>query len=125
VCAMSVPVLDRQVRVLADVLAALFDRDRELAGELNTAQRRLLGANDQVKAVTAGSAGRELADTIRRAFVTYQHAAEDRRGLGADVGEGVVRLVDAMQAVGFSEQQARNADVRALRNGIYRPGRGA
>ena len=122
---MSLPVLGAQVRVLADVLAALFDRDRELAGVMNAAQRRLLGANDQVRAVTAGSAGRGLADTIRAAFVAYQHAAEDRRGLGADVGEAVVRLVDAMTAAGYSEQQARNADVWALRDGIYRPGRGA
>ena len=119
---MTAPVLGAQVRVLADVLAALFERDRELAGQLHGAQRRLLGANDQVKAVTAGSAGRELADTIRRAFATYQHAAEDRRRVGADVGEAVVRLVDAMTAAGYSEQQARNADVWALRNGIYQEG---
>jgi len=122
---MSAPVLGAEVRVLADVLAALFDRDRELAGKLNDAQHRLLGANDQVKAVTAGSSGRGLADTIRGAFVAYQHAAEDRRGLGADVGEAVVRLVDAMTAAGYSERQARTADVWALRDGIYRPGRGA
>jgi len=118
---MSLPVLGAGVRVLADVLAALFERDRELAGEMNAAQRRLLGANEQVKAVTEGSAGRGLADTVRGAFVAYQHAAEDRRGLGADVGEAVVRLVDAMTAAGYSEQQARTADVWALRDGIYRP----
>ena len=92
---------------------------------MHDAQHRLLGANDQVKAVTAGSSGRGLADTIRGAFVAYQHAAEDRRGLGADVGEAVVRLVDAMTAAGYSERQARTADVWALRDGIYRPGRGA
>lgn len=109
-----------RVRVLADVLAALFERDRELAGELIAAQDRLLGATDQVRAVAAGGAGCELADTVRCAFVDYQRAAEDRRGLGADVGEAVVRLVDAMTAVGYSEQQARNADVWALRDGIYR-----
>ena len=117
-------VLGARVRVLADVLAALFDRDRELAVVMNAAQQRLLGANDQVKAVTAGSSGRELADTIRGAFVAYQHAAEDRRGLGADVGEAVVRLVDAMTAAGYTDQQARNADVWALRDGIYQPVRG-
>jgi len=37
-------VLDGRVRALADVLAALFDHDRELSGEMNAAQRRLLGA---------------------------------------------------------------------------------
>jgi len=115
-------VLGPQVSLLADVLAALFERDRQLAGEMNEAQRRLLGAVEQVKAVTADSAGRDLADTVRRAFVDYQIGAEDRRGLGADVGEAVVRLVDAMTAAGYSEQQARNADVWALRNGVYRAG---
>jgi hypothetical protein len=81
-----------------------------------------LGAADQVKAVTVGSAGRDLADTVRGAFADYQQAAEERRGLGADVGEAVVRLVDAMTAVGFSERQARHADVWALRDGVYRGG---
>jgi hypothetical protein len=115
-------VLGARVRALADVLAALFEHDRRLADEMNVAQRRLLGAAEQVKAVTAGSAGRELADTVRGAFVDYQHVAEDRRGLGADVGEAVVRLVDELIAAGYTEHQARNADVWALRDGIYREG---
>ncbi len=87
---------------------------------MNAAQRRLLAAVEQVKAVTAGSAGRELADAIRGAFVDYQLVAEHRRLRGADVGEAVVRLVDAMTAAGYSEQQARDADVWALRVGVYR-----
>jgi hypothetical protein len=115
-------VLSARVRALAEVLAALFEHDRRLAGDMNAAQRRLLGAAEQVKAVTAGSAGRELADTIRGAFVDYQHVAEDRRELGADVGEAVVRLVDELTAAGYTEQQARAADVWALRDGIYREG---
>jgi len=113
-------VLDARVRALAEVLAALFEHDRRLAGEMAGAQRRLLGAADQVKAVTAGGAGRDLADTVRGAFVDYQNAAEERRGLGPDVGEAVVRLVDAMRLAGFSEEQARRADVWALRDGVYR-----
>jgi hypothetical protein len=112
--------LDARVRVLADVLAALFEHDRQLAGEMAGAQRRLLRAAEQVKAVTAGGAGRELADTIGSAFTDYQNAAEDRRLRGADVGEAVMRLVDAMTAVGFTEDQARRADVWALRDGVYR-----
>jgi hypothetical protein len=112
--------LGPQVPLLADLLAALFERDRGLASDMNVAQRRLLAAAEQVKAVTACSAGRDLADTVRGAFVDYQQAAEDRRMLGADVGEAVVRLVDAMTAAGYSEQQARNADVWALRDGSYR-----
>jgi hypothetical protein len=108
------------VRALAEVLAALFEHDRRLAGEMAGAQRRLLRAADQVKAVTAGGAGCDLADTVRGAFAEYQRAAEERRGLGADVGEAVMRLVDELTAVGYSEHQARNADVWALRDGVYR-----
>jgi hypothetical protein len=112
--------LGARVRALAEVLAALFEHDRRLASEMAGAQRRLLRAADQVKAVTAGSAGRDLADTVRGAFAEYEQAAEERRGLGPDVGEAVIRLVDAMTAAGYSERQARNADVWALRDGVYR-----
>lgn len=114
--------LGARVRVLADVLAALFEHDRRLAGEMNAAQHRLLGAVEQIRAVTAGSAGRDLGTTVRGAFMEYQQVAEDRRTLGADVGEAVVRLVDALMAAGYSEEQARKADVSALRDGVYRPG---
>jgi hypothetical protein len=54
--------------------------------------------------------------------VVYQQTAEDRRGLGADVGEAVVRLVDELTAAGYTEHQARNADVWSLRDGVYREG---
>jgi len=111
---MTTPSLGARERVLADVLAALFEHDRELVGQLNAAQRRLRDANARVTG--------ELADAIHRAFAEYQSVAERRRQLGADVGEAVVRLVDAMQEAGFSEEQARQADVWALREGVYRPG---
>jgi hypothetical protein len=144
-------VLGVDVRVLADVLAALFEGDRQLAVALNTAQRRLLAANERltvampVGAVLSavlglggadlGGAGRrppvldadspvaalgEVAQRIRGALVDYQHVAEQRREVAADVGEATVRLVDALIAAGFSDTQARRADVRALRHGVYR-----
>lgn len=133
-----------EVRVLADVLAALFEHDRQLAAQLNAAQERLLGAADLLHAGVSRDAaramlgpsgpdrGRTLAlgssaavleavgDSIRRAFVEYQRAAEERRRLAADVGEATVRVVDALIAAGFSEAQARTADVRALRDGTLR-----
>jgi uncharacterized protein YPO0396 len=90
-------------RLLADVLAALFEHDRELTEQLKAAQRRLRAVNARV--------GGQLADTIHRAFADYQAVAERRRQLGADVGEAAVRLVDAMHQDGFSEHQARQADV--------------
>jgi uncharacterized protein YPO0396 len=101
-----------RARLLADVLAALFEHDRELAEQLNAAQRRLRTASDRI--------GGQLADAIHRAFADYQTVAEQRRQLGADVGEAAVRLIDAMQADGYSEHQARQADVWALRDGVYR-----
>jgi hypothetical protein len=146
-------VLGVEVRVLAGVLAALFERDRRLAVALSTAQRRLLAANERLTVAMpvgavlcalfgpddadAGWAGRrpavldaespvialsEVADTVWRAFFAYQNTAEQRRQVGADVGEATVRLVDALIAAGFSDTQARRADVRALRDGVYRDG---
>jgi hypothetical protein len=118
-------VLGADVRAVADVLAALFDRDRELAVVMNAAQHRLLGANDDMRGLSvSGPAGplcRDLSDAIRAAFNEYQHVAEDRRRLGADVGEAAVRLVNALGALGYSEAQALGADVWALREGVYRP----
>jgi hypothetical protein len=115
-------VLGARVRALADALAALFEHDRQLAGQLNAAHRRLLSAAEQVQAVTARSAGRELATTVRGAFAEYQQVTEDRRMLGADVGEAVIRLVDALMAAGYTERQARYSDVWALSDGVYREG---
>jgi uncharacterized protein YPO0396 len=102
-----------RARLLADMLAALFEHDRELTERLDEAQRRLRAANERV--------GGELADAIHRAFADYETLAERRRQLGADVGEAAIRLIDAMQQDGYSEHQARQADVWALRDGIYRP----
>jgi hypothetical protein len=146
-------VVGAEVRVLADVLGLLFERDRQLAIALNTAQRRLLSANERltiatpVGAVLCGAFGAraadvgvaerrpavldadspvaalgEVADSIRRAFADYQYAAQGRRDVAADIGEATVRLADALMAAGFSDAQARRADVRALRHGVYREG---
>lgn len=140
-------VLGGDVRAVADVLAALFEHDQRLAVQLNAAQARLLGAADVLRvgvsrdaAALLGLAGLDeglaaafeggttvgaveaVGDSIRRAFGEYRHAAEERRQVAADVGEATVRLVDALIAAGFSEAQARTADVRALRDGVYRQG---
>ncbi|MGI9100768.1 MAG: hypothetical protein ACR2H2_20160 [Solirubrobacteraceae bacterium] len=71
-----------------------------------------------------GSALEAIAESICIAFCDYQSAVDERRLLAADVGEATVRLVEAMTAAGFSEEQARNADVWVLRDGIYRQGGG-
>jgi hypothetical protein len=49
--------------------------------------------------------------SIHRAFIDYQTAAEERRALAADTGESIRGYVDALVAAGWTEQQARNADV--------------
>jgi hypothetical protein len=107
------------VRALADALVGLFERDRGLASELNIAQRRLLDANDRRRLVPARGV---VSEDVRQAFVEYSTTAEQRREVAAQVGEATARLVDAMRAAGFSEAQARNADVWALRLGVYREG---
>jgi hypothetical protein len=52
--------------------------------------------------------------TIHRAFCEYQTAAEERRQLAADIGEEIRRFVDVLVAAGWSEEQARNANVYEL-----------
>jgi hypothetical protein len=104
----TTPSVGARGRVLADLLAALFEDDRKLAEQLNAAQRRLQAVNAQV------------VGEVHRAFAEYQSVAEQRRELGADVGEATARLIDAMHEAGFSEEQTRHADVWALRDGVYR-----
>lgn len=144
--------VDAHVQEVAATLTALFERDRGLAAALNLAQERLLTTSDLLRvdlapealaallgpagpvgalsalldegwSIARGWAAREaVADAIRSAFVDYQSAADKRCLLAADVGEATTRLVEAMAACGFSEAQARNADVWALRQGVYREG---
>ena len=52
--------------------------------------------------------------TIHRAFSEHQQIAEDRRHLAAETGELIAQLVGELVAVGWSEDQARNADVQQL-----------
>jgi hypothetical protein len=47
-------------------------------------------------------------------------AVVGRRRVGVDVGEATARLMDAMRQSGFTEHQTRQADVWALRDGVYR-----
>jgi hypothetical protein len=51
---------------------------------------------------------------IHRAFIDYQTAAEERRQLAADVGETIRQFVDQLLAAGWSEEQARDANVHEL-----------
>ena len=55
--------------------------------------------------------------TIHRAFSAYQSACEERRQLAAEIGETIREFVDALVATGWSEDQARNANVHELAYG--------
>jgi hypothetical protein len=51
---------------------------------------------------------------IGGAFIAYQAAAEERRQLAADTGELIRQFVDALVTAGWTEEQARNANVHEL-----------
>lgn len=51
---------------------------------------------------------------IRSAFCSYQYACEERRQLAFEVGELAVQLAEELVAAGWSESDARDADVHEL-----------
>ena len=103
-------------RELAGRLSVLFERDVEIARRLNDAGRRLRAANESETAVLG--ALQQARWTIHRAFHDYQTAAEERRQLAADIGEVIRRFVDALVAAGWSEEQARAANVYELAGAV-------
>ena len=146
-------------RGLAARLSERFDRDQQLALELNAAASQLRSANQQLwnglhpdalalvydeQAPAGGvpaefisrsgvlpfdaevpldrtdilSALQQIHWAIQSAFADYQRIAEERRQLAADIGELTARLVVAMTTAGFSEHEARDADVSALGAGV-------
>ena len=52
--------------------------------------------------------------TIHRAFVAYQNAAERRRQLAAEIGELAGELMTTLVGAGWSQQDARDANIRSL-----------
>ena len=104
------------LRELAGVLAGLLERDRDLTAELNRTQHRLRDANDRR---VIGLTRDEIRGDVQEAFLAYAYAADKRCQLAAEIGEATSDLIAAMQDAGFSDRQARNVDVWALRNGIY------
>ncbi len=98
-------------RELAGRLSVLFERDVEIARRLNDAARRLRAANEfETVLGVLGQAGWR----IDRAFHDYQFASEERRQLAAEIGEVIRRFVDVLVAAGWSEEQARAANVHEL-----------
>jgi hypothetical protein len=60
----------------------------------------------------------EIHWTVHRAFCEYQSACEERRQLAADVGETIRQFLDALISAGWTEDQARNANVHELAGAI-------
>jgi phenylpyruvate tautomerase PptA (4-oxalocrotonate tautomerase family) len=92
-----------------DGLATVYGEDRS-AVDVAFAENRseVLGAGDPLAAV------QHVHWNIRRSFIEYQAAAEERRQLAAEVGETIRQFVDELLAAGWSEQQARDANVHEL-----------
>ncbi len=57
---------------------------------------------------------------IHRAFSEHQQLGEDCRHLAAEIGELISQFVAELIAAGWSEEQARQADVRQLAGGVAR-----
>jgi len=58
--------------------------------------------------------------TIHRAFSDYQSISEDRRHLAAEIGELIAQFVSELVAAGWTEEQARQADVHQLADAVAR-----
>jgi hypothetical protein len=74
-------------------------------------ERRAAGAQADSGALCALQ---EIHWQLNRSFCQYQSVCEQRRQLAFDVGELAQRLTDALCAAGFSEQEARTANVHQL-----------
>jgi len=57
---------------------------------------------------------------VHHGFCQYQSACEERRQLAFEVGELSQQLTEALTRVGFSTDDARNADVHQLAAGTWR-----
>ena len=92
-----------------DGLAAVYGED-PAAVDVAFAENRseVLGAPDPL------IAAQQVHWTVHRAFIEYQAAAEERRQLAADVGEVIRQFVDSLVAAGWSEEEARKANVHEL-----------
>jgi hypothetical protein len=92
-----------------DGLAVLYD-EHPAAVEFACAEHHS-AALDSAEPLVAVQ---QVHSTVRSAFLTYQAVAEERHQLAMDVGEVTRQFVDTLVATGWSEDQARDANVREL-----------
>jgi hypothetical protein len=77
----------------------------------------VLVANDRSEVLSAADPLRQAQEvhwTIHQVFLDYQTAAERRRHVAAEVGELAGELIATLVAAGWSEQDARAANVHKL-----------
>lgn len=80
------------------------------------ADTRAAGGDDHEIETAVLRAVQEIHWTIHRATIDYQTACEDRRHLAADIGEHSQRMIAALQAAGWTRDEAQRADVTKLRS---------
>jgi hypothetical protein len=94
-----------------DGLAAVCGEPGRGRGRLGGGRSKVLGAPDPLRAV------QQVHWSIHKAFVDYQATTEERRWPAAGTDELIGRFVDALVAAGWSEEQARDANVHELASG--------
>ncbi len=77
------------------------------------------GADEQQLETAVLATVQQIHWTIHRAFVDYQSASEERRQLAVDVCELAQQLTDTLTAAGWTETQARKANVNDLAEGRF------
>ncbi len=77
------------------------------------------GSAAEVEAAVLGELP-EVHWALHRAFCDHQTASEDRRHLAAEIGELIAAFVAELIAAGWSEEQARNADVHQRATAVAR-----
>lgn len=82
------------------------------AGSSEIAALMMDGVHDRESAVLA--AVQEIHWAIHRGFCEYQSACEERRQLAVDVGEISAMFIEVLCGAGFSEADARAANVHEL-----------
>jgi hypothetical protein len=113
-----------------DALGLLYDDTHAVGiGEPATVRSQVTAVMADARGAGAGEAGvetvvlqavQEVHWAIHRAFSEYQRIGEDRRHLAAEIGELIAQMVAELVAAGWTEHEARTADVRALAAAVAR-----
>jgi hypothetical protein len=84
------------------------------AGQSPVAALALSGGGGGESRAAVLGALQQIHWTIHRGFHDYQFASEERRQLAVEVGELAHELTEVLCAAGWSEEDARTADVHEL-----------